>query len=63
MKRLIGFVVTLLMPLVLIGGGGALVGVGVTNEWPILAWAGLAMIAGGVLWGLFLFFWASEGPF
>lgn len=63
MKRLISFLVTLLMPIILIGGGGALGGWGVTNDWPLLAWAGLAMIAGGVLWGLFLFFWASEGPF
>lgn len=63
MRRLIGFVVTLFMPVILIGGGGALTGWGLTNGWDILAWAGFAMVVGGVLWGLFLYFWASEGPF
>ena len=60
LQRLISFILTLLMPLILIGGGGALTGWGLTNDWDILVWIGLGMIAAGVLWGLFLFFWASE---
>ncbi|PJI85205.1 hypothetical protein BC777_3205 [Yoonia maricola] len=63
MRRLIAFVVTLLMPIILIGGGGSLTGWGITNNWTMLVWVGLAMIAAGVLWGLFLFFWASDGSF
>ena len=63
MRRLISFVVALLMPLILIGGGGAVTGWGFTNEWDILVWIGLGMIAAGVLWGLFLFLWATDGPF
>ncbi|KQI72265.1 hypothetical protein AN191_09070 [Loktanella sp. 5RATIMAR09] len=62
MRRLISFVVTLLMPLVLIGGGGALTGWGITNEWATVAWIGAAMVVAGVLWGLFLFLWAESGP-
>ena len=61
MRRLISFIVTLLMPLVLIGGGGALTGWGLTNDLDIMVWIGLGMIAAGILWGLFLFFWASGG--
>jgi hypothetical protein len=63
MRRLISFLVTLLMPLILIGGGGALTGWGITNEWATVAWIGAAMVVAGVLWGLFLFLWAESGPF
>lgn len=63
MKRLISFIVTLLMPLFLIGGGGAISGWGLTNDWDILVWIGLGMIVAGVLWGLVLFLWADSGPF
>jgi hypothetical protein len=63
MRRFISFVVTLLMPLILIGGGGALTGWGITNEWATVAWIGAAMVVAGVLWGLFLFLWAESGPF
>ncbi|MEL6685782.1 MAG: hypothetical protein AAFN63_00820 [Pseudomonadota bacterium] len=61
MRRLITFVMTLIMPIILIGGGGAVLGWGVTNEWDIVGWIGAGMIGAGVLWGLFLFFWASDG--
>lgn len=63
MRRLISFLVTLLMPLILIGGGGALTGWGITNDWKMVAWIGAAMVVAGVLWGLFLFLWAESGPF
>lgn len=62
MKRLISFVVTLLMPIILIAGGGSIIGLGLNNDWDMIAWAGLAMVVGGILWGLFLFIWASDGP-
>ncbi|HEV8034118.1 hypothetical protein [Yoonia sp.] len=61
MRRLISFIVTLLMPLILIGGGGALTGWGITNDWATVAWIGAAMVVAGVVWGLFLFLWASNG--
>lgn len=62
MRRFIAFIVTLLMPLVLIVAGGAIIGWGVSNEWAIVGWIGLGMVGAGILWGLFLFLWASEGP-
>ncbi len=61
MKNLARFLVGLFMPLILIGGGGALLGYAITIEVTFLAWVGLAMIGAGVLWGLVLFFWASGG--
>ncbi len=61
MRRLIGFLVALFMPLILIGGGGALMGWGLTNSWEIVTWTGLGMIGAGIVWGLILFFWASDG--
>ncbi len=61
MRRLISFIMALLMPIILIGGGGALTGWGITNEWPVLVWIGLGMIAAGVLWGFVLFLWGSNG--
>ena len=61
MKRFITFIVTLIMPIVLIGAGGAVAGWGLTNDWDVMAWIGLGLIGAGILWGLFLFFWASDG--
>jgi hypothetical protein len=62
MRRLISFLVTLFMPLILIGAGGALAGWGLANEWEIVAWSGLGLIGAGIAWGLFLFLWATDGP-
>lgn len=59
MRRLIGFIVTLLMPILLIGGGGALAGWGLDNDINMLVYIGLAMIAAGLVWGLVIFLWAS----
>ena len=61
MRRLIAFVLTLLMPIILIAGGGTLAGWGMTNNWDWMVWAGLAMIAIGILWGVALFLWAGNG--
>ncbi len=63
MKRLVRFLVGLLMPFFLIIGGGTMFGWGMDNDWPIITWIGVSMVAAGILWGLFLFLWASEGPF
>ena len=49
------------MPVFLIGGGGALIGTALNYEIAMLVWVGLAMVAAGILWGLFLFFWATGG--
>lgn len=61
MKRLIAFVMTLLMPIILIVGGGAVTGWGLTNDWEVVVWIGLGMIGAGLAWGFFLFLWASNG--
>jgi len=61
MRRLIAFVLTLLMPIILIASGGTLAGWGMTNNWDWMVWAGLAMIAVGILWGVALFLWAGNG--
>ena len=63
MKRLIGFIVTLLMPIILIAGGGLLAGLGATSDWEFVIYAGFAMIGAGILWGLVLWLWASDGGF
>lgn len=63
MKQLARFLVGLFMPVFLVMGGGALVGWGISNDWTIIVGIGAAMVVAGVLWGLFLFFWATEGPF
>jgi hypothetical protein len=49
------------MPVILVAGGGALMGWGITNEWDYVAWAGIGMIAGGIIWGLILWLWVDAG--
>lgn len=61
MKSLIRFVLGLLMPVILIALGGAVAGWGLTNDWQILTWMGLALVAAGIIWGFFLWLWASDG--
>lgn len=61
MRALIRFIVGLFMPVILIGGGGALIGWGLNNTWPILVYAGLAMMAAGLIWALVLWLWVSDG--
>lgn len=60
MKSVIRFIVSLLMPIILIGGGGMLMGWGITNEWDYVAWAGIGMIGAGIVWGLILWFWVDS---
>lgn len=61
MRSLIRFIVGLLMPVILIGAGGMVVGLGVNNNWDLLIYGGFAMIGAGLIWGLLLWLWASDG--
>ncbi|MEO0931440.1 MAG: hypothetical protein AAFY14_12450 [Pseudomonadota bacterium] len=61
MRSLIRFIVGLLMPVILIGAGGMVVGLGVNNNWELLIYGGFAMIGAGLIWGLLLWLWASDG--
>ncbi len=61
MKRLISFIISLVMPIILIGGGGMVIGLGVNNNSSVITYAGMALIGAGLLWGLFLWLWASGG--
>lgn len=61
MKKFVGFIVGLLMPIILIALGGAVAGLGLNNDWDYVAYAGLGLIGAGILWGIFLFMWASDG--
>ncbi|MEL6841258.1 MAG: hypothetical protein AAFP85_18385 [Pseudomonadota bacterium] len=49
------------MPVILIGAGGMVVGLGVNNNWDLLIYGGFAMIGAGLIWGLLLWLWASDG--
>lgn len=61
MKTLARFLVALLAPFVLIFGGAGLVGLGLDREVPFLIWTGLVVLGAGLLWCLFLWFWAESG--
>ncbi|MEM9785904.1 MAG: hypothetical protein AAF801_05345 [Pseudomonadota bacterium] len=61
MRSLIRFIVGLLMPVILIGAGGMVVGLGVNNNWELLIYGGFAMIGAGLIWWLVLWLWASDG--
>ncbi|MEO0816110.1 MAG: hypothetical protein AAFX86_02270 [Pseudomonadota bacterium] len=64
MRTLVRILIGLLMPVVLIAGGGGVMGVAMEYEWMILFWVGLAMVGAGLVWGLFIFFVAEAGsPF
>jgi len=61
MKAVIRFIVSLLMPVILIAGGGMLTGWGVTNSWQFVVWAGVGMVVAGIVWGLILWLWVDGG--
>ncbi|WP_342070826.1 hypothetical protein [Yoonia algicola] len=52
MKSAIRFIIGLLMPIILIGSGGAMFGWGLENDWDYIAWAGIGLIGAGIIWGL-----------
>ena len=57
------FVVSLLMPVVLIFGGGGLAVFGIEQDWSWLVWLGLIVVGAGILWGVIIFLWADSGSF
>lgn len=61
MKNLVRFLVTLFMPILLIVAGGAIVGLGARYNMEILFYVGFGMIGAGILWGLAMFLWATNG--
>ncbi len=61
MKSVIRFIVSLFMPVILVAGGGMVMGWGITNEWDYVAWAGIGMLAAGIIWGLVLWLWVDAG--
>ena len=61
MKKLLTFIMTLLMPFVLIIGGGTVGGWSITNDLPIIGWIGISMVFAGLAWGLFLWLWVNAG--
>jgi len=63
MKSVLRFLLGLFMPIILIGLGAGVLGLGATYDIEVLIIAGFAVIGAGILWGVFLYLWASEGPF
>lgn len=63
LKGLLKFLLSLFMPVILIGGGGTLAVFGIEQEWSWLVWFGLIVVGAGIVWGLFIFLWAESGSF
>ena len=63
MKDIARILIGLLMPLILVVGGGWLVGVGIDNNSNVLFWMGVVMVAVGLIWGLVLYLWSSASWF
>ena len=59
LRWLVRTLLAILIPIVLVIGGGALVGVGINYSLPVVMWIGIALLAAGIIWGLVLFL--SEG--
>ena len=62
-KSLLKFLLSLFMPVILIGGGGTLAVFGIEREWSWLVWFGLIVVGAGIVWGLVLYLWADSGSF
>lgn len=62
-KSLLKFLLSLFMPVILIGGGGTLAVFGIEQEWSWLVWFGLIVVGAGIVWGLVLYLWADSGSF
>jgi hypothetical protein len=60
-RSIVSFLVTLLMPLVLVGLGAGVVALGFWLGWLWLVIAGGVVVLAGVLFGVFLFLWADAG--
>ncbi|MCH2100963.1 MAG: hypothetical protein MK209_03470 [Planctomycetes bacterium] len=57
MRSFIKFLVSLLMPFVLILVGAGMVGAGFLWGWNWAIIPGLVVAAAGILWGVIIFFW------
>jgi len=60
-RELTKFVVALLIPIALIFIGAGLFALGVHFKMAFLLWTGGVVALCGVLWGVFLVLWASDG--
>lgn len=58
-KSLLGGIMVVLIPIGMVVGGGALVGLGLDNEWNTVAWIGGAIFVAGLIWGALLFLFHS----
>ncbi len=59
LKSFATWLLSLLMPVVLVLLGAGIGGVGLMQGWSWLVWAGLIVIGIGVLWGICLFVFAD----
>ncbi len=59
MKKVIRFMIGLFMPIILVASGGAMFGWGLDNDWDYVAWAGVGMVAAGIIWGLVAWLWVD----
>jgi hypothetical protein len=58
-KQILQFLLFLLAPVILVAIGAALTAWGLSNDWQILTWTGLIVIAAGFAWGIFIWIWAD----
>ena len=58
-KQVIRFIIGLLMPIILIASGGVTTGWGIENDWDYVAWAGVAFVVAGIIWGLVIWLWVD----
>ncbi|MEM7303588.1 MAG: hypothetical protein AAF468_21115 [Pseudomonadota bacterium] len=56
-KSILNGLMSVLAPIILIGGGALLTGWGATNGWTPLIWTGLIVVGAGLLWGAFAYFY------
>ena len=59
-KSLISGFVAVLIPIAMVVGGAALIGVAVDNEWTILACIGGGLLIAGLVWGAILYLFISS---
>lgn len=55
LKSVLRILVVILMPVALVFGGGALAGLGISNDLGFLVWGGLALVGAGIIWGVVLY--------
>jgi hypothetical protein len=66
LKSFFTWLVSLVLPVVLVVLGGAVAGLGLVQGWTWLIWTGLIVAGIGILWGICLFAFAdaaTDWPF